>query len=120
MEILVAPISRDLFPAQISALIQLCEQNYKPTICFVGSGGSVATYVGKAGQWNSVKILDVCSHLHTGMFVTSWLSSTINIFPSSILAVANGSFYKTTDLKAEKLLSEYLCPQTFKKTEIWE
>lgn len=118
MEILIAPISGSLFPAQVCSLIKLCENNYKPEICFVGSGGSVATYIGKASYWNPSKIRCVCTSISAKIFISEWASSFINIFPTSLFAIANGSFYKTTD-EAKNVLKEHLSPSTIVDVEIW-
>lgn len=118
MEILIAPISGGLFPAQVCSLIKLCENNYKPELCFVGSGGSVTTYIGKAAYWNPAKIRCVCSSISAKIFISEWASSFINIFPTSLFALVNGSFYKTTD-EAKKLLKEHLSPTTIMDVEVW-
>lgn len=118
MEILVAPISGSLFPAQVCSLIVLCENGYKPEICFAGSGGSVTSYIGNAAYWNPAKIRCVASSLNTKIFISEWTSSIINVFPKSLLALVNGSFYKTTS-EATKLLSNYMSPKTIQDVEIW-
>jgi len=118
MEILIAPISGPLFSAQLSALWKLTSCGYKPKLCFVGSGGGVATFVAKAACWNPSKIFAVASTLSTSCFVSDWTSSQVKVIPSVLGSVIHGSMYQSTR-EGVNILREHLSSETVQDVEVW-
>lgn len=118
LDILVAPISGPLFAAQVAGLWKLTECGYKPELCFVGSGGGVATFLGVSAYWNPSKLFAVASTLNTECFVSEWTSSGVKILPSALASLIHGTAYKSTT-KGTEILNNYLSQNTSQGTEIW-
>lgn len=118
LDILVAPISGPLFAAQVAAIWKLTELHYKPSICFVGSGGSVAAFMALSAYWQPAKLFAVASQLSTDCFVSEWTSSGLKILPSALSSLIHGTVYKSTD-KGVDVLNSYLSPTTAQDVEVW-
>lgn len=118
MEILIAPISGPLFAAQQASLWKLTSCQYKPQICFVGSGGGVATFVAIAAFWNASKIFAVSSALSTSCFISDWMSSQVKVIPPAMGSIVHGSLYKSTN-EGVNVLKEHLSQHTIQDVEVW-
>lgn len=118
MEICIAPISGSLFAAQSAALWKLTEQEWKPEVCFTGSGGGVALMTAISANWNPSKIFAVSSAISTESFISSWTTSKMKILPSVTNGLIHGSFYNTTR-KGENILRNHVTEETVQEVELW-
>lgn len=118
MEILIAPISGSLFAAQSAALWKLTTFDYKPEICFTGSGGGVAVMTAITANWSPSKIFAVSSSISSECFISPWASSKMNILPSFMNGIIHGSLYNTTR-KGETLLRDHVTEETVQGVELW-
>jgi hypothetical protein len=118
MNLLIAPISGPLFAAQIASIWELTKCGYKPDLCFVGSGGGVATFVAKAAYWNPSKLFAVASALSTECFVSEWTSSSVKVVPSALASLIHGTVYKSTNT-GMNILCEHLSEHTSQDVEVW-
>lgn len=118
MEILIAPISGPLFAAQVATLFKLTQFGYKPDLCFVGSGGGVATFIAKAAYWNPNKILSVSRLLSSDCFISEWAAKSLKIMPSHMSSIVNGSAYKTSE-RGVSILKKFLSETTIREGEVW-
>jgi hypothetical protein len=107
-----------LFAAQIATLFNLTQFGYKPELCFVGSGGGVATFIAKAACWNPNKILSVSRLLSSDCFISEWTAKNLKILPSHMTSVINGSAYQASQ-KGVCILKKFLSEKTVQDGEVW-
>lgn len=118
MEVLVGSVSGGHFPYQLTALIKLCCNKYRPMISIGGSGGAVSIYCASAANWNPSGIERVASSLNNTIFIDEWATFMHGLVPGYMSSYFRGSMYKSSD-KSHTLLNTYFTRESIMDDEIW-
>ena len=118
MNILAAPISGGCFGIQLAAIKKLCEIGYRPDICFVGSGGTVACLVAEAGNWKPSGIDMVVSELDSKVFIKKKCKALFNVIPSDVVGYFSGYMYESNPTP-EVFMKNFFTSKSVQETEIW-
>lgn len=118
MEIMVAPISGDTFPRQLSMLRRLTRHGYKPAIALSSSGGCVCTYLAMASHWDPNELNRVVRSISSDHFITSWFTGVLECVPSVVAGMFMGSMYKRS-LQTIKVFETYFSPSDLVDIEVW-
>ena len=119
MDIMVAPISGEMFPIQIAALTHLSHYGYSdPDLILASSGGVVSSFVAMASHWKRNQIYSVCSSLQSSLFVRNWNDDNDNFLPVPVLQYFKGAMYDKS-YHTHDFFESNFTKSSIQKCEVW-
>ena len=116
LNVMVASISGEHFGSQLCSIRHLICAGYKPSLCFVGSGGSVAVCCMCAADSSPNKLDEVASGINSSLFIKE--KQEVSILPPSLRNVFSGSTYEHSN-EAVGFFTKYFNVHNFTDTEVW-
>lgn len=115
MLVFVCPISGGFFPSQVAIYKHMCNYGVIPEVALSSSGGTIATYVAIASDFNPFKIMLVCEDITPSTLMTNWLPKPL---PSEVFGFFIGSIFNSSS-EGPKLLEKYINVINLEKVEVW-
>ena len=118
MHILVLPVSGNFFPAQLSMLSELIDNDYDPQIILGTSGGAVCSILSLGADWSVNGIRRLVQHLKPSLFLRNWWPNSLSFLPSWTLGFFRGSVYNSGK-DSETFFRRYISPDLLTQKEVW-
>lgn len=123
-DILCFPICGGSFPCLISLCISLLRakkkinEKYYPDICLGSSGGSIASIIGIACEWDPDKMEEMTKRINSDFFIERLVPNELSFIPENFFMAKKLSFYDINK-KGYLFFKEKFETVDIKNTELW-